>query len=771
MGLLIVKPKSGEKAYAIAAETFRDMYERVTGISLPIVTEDDGVSDLILIGSDAVSDSVMELYLGGKTPAFGIRYGTDDYCIRSHEENERTMLILAGGRGRSTLYAVYDYFERVGGCHYFWDGDVIPHAESLRLTGLDVLESPRFEYRGLRYFAHRGLWRFQAEHWSLDDWKREIDWMVKRRLNFFMLRIGMDDLWQRTFPRDVPYPNPNETNDGKIGYNDRSPFWPLEYRGMLRQTLLSYAIERDLMHPEDCGTMSHWYSPAPTEFLEAEKPDFLTQTTTSYNNAQTLVWDIRKGRNMELYMKLTEGYVREYNPTASLFHTIGLAERRMSEDRAENMRMKFFAYRKIAQSLREKYPNSKLMLAGWDFFFSWTPEEVRMLLHELDPERTMILDYTAESDDPDNCFLNWGYVGKFPWIFGLFHAYEAESSLRGPYDRTDKRLRAAVDDPNCHGMVLWPELSHSDPLVLEYLTENAWSPLKMSIEQLTERYCHRRYGTLAETMNRAWQEALPLIKACDWGGNTAKKDGDPDSEKYITQWGVHRELWTDMRRTYSIMKNRHVMRHYVYKLNLYALQNKNAAETLRILAALPHEAWQNDFIRRDAVDLARTMVGRFMNYAVMKAAVLKFYKREDEIAPLRKTFEALQELLIPILGFHDDFSMTATLEKIAETCPINANFEMTLKRNLVNPYCRQYAYEPCKYLFHKDMTELFDYFENKNAPLPTKEEYDAASDAYLEVFFATPLASMRPCDDIPFTKALLTAANQLDDMDISVSVE
>ena len=26
----------------------------------------------------------------------------------------------------------------------------------------------------LRYFAHRGLKRFQAEHWSLADWQREI---------------------------------------------------------------------------------------------------------------------------------------------------------------------------------------------------------------------------------------------------------------------------------------------------------------------------------------------------------------------------------------------------------------------------------------------------------------------------------------------------------------------------------------------------------------------------------------------------------------------
>jgi hypothetical protein len=67
---------------------------------------------------------------------------------------------------------------------------------------IDISESPRFDYRGLRYFAHRSLHRFHAEHWSFEDWKREIDWCMKKRLNLMMLRIGQDDLFQKAFPKD-----------------------------------------------------------------------------------------------------------------------------------------------------------------------------------------------------------------------------------------------------------------------------------------------------------------------------------------------------------------------------------------------------------------------------------------------------------------------------------------------------------------------------------------------------------------------------------------
>ena len=69
MSILIIKPHTGEIAYEKAAEAFQDMYQKVTGISLPVATEDDGVSDLVLIGSDAVNDIALELFFSKGTKA------------------------------------------------------------------------------------------------------------------------------------------------------------------------------------------------------------------------------------------------------------------------------------------------------------------------------------------------------------------------------------------------------------------------------------------------------------------------------------------------------------------------------------------------------------------------------------------------------------------------------------------------------------------------------------------------------------------------------
>ena len=164
--------------------------------------------------------------------------GRDAYSIVSGDA-----VTIIGSNTRSVWYGLYDLLERRGGCHWFWDGDVVPKRDAIDFSNLNVHEEARFEYRGLRYFAHRGLTRFQAEHWGPEDWKKEIDWILKRRLNVFMLRIGQDDLFQRTFPDACAYPDPSKPQPGAgTGYNDRSLFWSLQFRGKLRDDLQKYGF-------------------------------------------------------------------------------------------------------------------------------------------------------------------------------------------------------------------------------------------------------------------------------------------------------------------------------------------------------------------------------------------------------------------------------------------------------------------------------------------------------------------------------------------------
>ena len=162
-------------------------------------------------------------------------------------------------------------------------------------------------------------------------------------------------------------------------YDDRTLFWPLEYRGELRKKVLAYGRSRGLLQPEDCGTMTHWYSRTPESFLEHYNPDFVPQSNNNYKERSGLVWDIRQEQNMENYFALTEAHIQNYGD-GQIFHTIGLAERRCYADREKNHQLKLYTYRRIINKLREKYPHAPLLIASWDFVSTWTHDEVKSLI-------------------------------------------------------------------------------------------------------------------------------------------------------------------------------------------------------------------------------------------------------------------------------------------------------------------------------------------------------------------------------------------------------
>ncbi|MDD3587165.1 MAG: alpha-N-acetylglucosaminidase TIM-barrel domain-containing protein [Thermoguttaceae bacterium] len=734
----ILKPANALRVYDIAAAELQKYYEQATGKKLPIVTEDPGKGDLIVIGSDAVNRFSRKAIENKWIGSFQLRTVADDYRLLSARDGQngtRNFLFLVGGRGRATLYAVYHFLELRAGCVWFWDGDVVPKKDTIDITGLDITESPRFEYRGLRYFAHRGLTRFQAEHWGPKDWEREIDWICKKRLNMFMLRIGHDDIFQKAFPDIVSYPDPEKPLPEAIerSYDDRNLFWSLQYRGELRKHILSYAFDRDLMHPEDFGTMSHWYARTPVSFLKKIKPTFVPQYTSGYGEETGLVWDIREDKYLDLYFKLTETHVREYG-RPELFHTIGIAERRCYRDRADNLEMKLYSYRRLLNKVHEKYPTAPVLLAGWDFYHSWSNDEMPLLIKELDPKNTIILDYTSDGDSDRN-FTNWGVVGKFPYIFGIFEAFESSTDIRGDYPLIEKRISVAEPDPYCKGYIFWPECSHADIFMLDYFPANAWDPKQVSTEGLLEKFCKVRYNANADAMQKIWSEFLPISYVGNWHHY---------GERFFFQFVLSHRIWD------KTTKNPNF---WVPVRERYQPVIARAPEVFKMLAELPYDE-KDMFLRRDAIDVARTTANHVMSWAYVRLydAVNEWIAGRVSDAELRKLVNSvipMAEAFRDLLALHDDYSLYASLERLKTIAPVNSNFEKTLLGNAANGYCRSYVYEffdnyyiPTIQVFVSLVNERLDK-KDKSQWLRPKDFLERQNKVY-DTLYTKKLADMAP---------------------------
>ncbi len=743
----VVVPPSGEKAYAIAGETFGELWEKVTG-TRPAVKKTEAslpAGDVVLIGSDAVQPVTHELIRDGALEGLGLVYGGDGYCIRSVPRDGRQIVIVAGGSGRSTLYAVYDFFRRQAGAEYFWDGDVIPRHDTIALAGIDVQEEPRFEYRGLRYFAHRGLHRFQAEHWDLVDWQREIDWLVKKRFNLWMLRTGIDDLFQRAFP-DVPYPptdGPDPDAQPRL-YNDRTSFWALKYRGELRKQVLQYARDRGLVHPEDTGTITHWYSHTPSAFYRT-RPDFpvLGDEKSGYTLATQKVWDIEDDEAWDAYWKLTETHIREFGQPR-MFHTIGLAERKYGKTARENLQRKLFCYRKIQQRLREHYPDAPLLVASWDFNW-WKNEDVARLLDELDPRRTIILDYLADCPSKKS-YRDGGMFGRFPWIFGIFASFACNSDIHEDYAILAPRLREAAGDRQCVGLVTWPEISHNDTFLLEYLADNSWQPERLELSEATPRYCKTRYpAELASPMESLWDAFFPLSQTFHW--DNSWRCWDPQ----------YRVLTSRFLNTLTAKQLKSLDADYARMLPVL----KGSPKVLQGLAGLSEKWYEDPLWRRDAIDMGRTTAGRALYFAmVLGAQRMEAWRNgkadADQVRRMAELSQDVLGTLSDIVAQSDDFSMEASLRRLGDAKEINGvaptvnpHAEQTLKGNAENDYCRSQHYELVEHVYRPELAAYWAWVlkrieSDDRAEWRRPDEFAGQEKVIVDRFYETPLAQMAP---------------------------
>lgn len=691
--VVLIGASENTPAYKIAADEFIKYYKAVTGGSVIKGEKDDGKSNLVLLGNLATNKEVARLTLSGEILEQKVRTGTDDYAIKIFDNGGRKILLLQGGSARSTLYAVYSYFELLG-CAWFWDGDVISALDekSVWEKQFDLVKKERFAYRGMRYFAHRGCKRFQAETWGIDDWKREIDYLTKRKMNTFMLRIGQDDLFQKAFPEDVDYPDeesmmdlcyPNSPNYG--GYDDRRLFWPLKFRGELRKKVLSYAFDRGFIHPEDCGTMTHWYSMTPRDFIKNKRPEFYNDSHYGQRD-EGKVWDVSKDRNVEFYNTLTKTHIREYG-RAQVFHTIGFAERTFGDDRQKNFMMKKFVYDRFLDSLARDYPNCPTFLASWDFWLSYKSEEVAKMLSTFNKDKVIMFDYTSDSPYQNN-FTSWNVVNNFPYVFGMFGAYLSYNDCLGYYSLTEERMKIAKKDEYCKGMVLWPELSHSDTLMQEFFAVNAYGEEVVSVREVIKELCDKRYGEYGGEMNEIWNSALPVIELMHW---TMRNDPYWNTEYY----------WYDLKMRYVpfVMsgKDRDKLADGL-DIDAAKLALTKAVECLRKAADLIEKVNDDEFIKRDITDIARTVIGRYLNVALILQAECVYEHRlnggeEEKIKYYSDISLDMIYSVKDVLATSSEFSLYSTLKDLEKTHPVYSGFERTLKDNTEHPYCRTSVYE------------------------------------------------------------------------------
>jgi hypothetical protein len=504
------------------------------------------------------------------------------------------------------------------------------------------------------------------------------------------------------------------------------------------------------VHPEDTGTITHWYSHTPSSFYKSH-PNFpvIRDQKTGYTAASHAIWDIEAEVTWDTYWKLTETHIREYG-CPRMFHTIGMAERTFGKDPRDNLQRKQFVYRKTQQEMRERYPDAPLLVASWDFLW-WRDPDVVALMDQFDAKRTLVLQYTADLANKDTSAA-WGIANRFPWIFGIFHSFARNSDIHEDYATLSRRLREAAADPQCQGLVMWSEISHSDTFLLEYLADNSWQPVRLGADKAADRFCQTRYpAELCRAMRPMWADMLEISQTVNW----SCWDG---TDTRSTCW---MEPQFRMLASGPAALSPAKLKAYAAEYQRLRPSLDRAPGLLKGLAALAPKAYADELWRRDALDMARTVANRALFVTMTGAGQqMEAWRTEKgDAARVRRLAELNRRLLAAlgdVLAQSDDFSMDASMRRMARAEPLggvkptlNPHTEQTLKGNAECEYCRSHHYELVRGAYEPETAALWKWVSTRldgkdRGPWRRPKEFTAQGKSIEDQFYATPLARLAP---------------------------
>jgi len=193
----------GERATAAerrAAEEFERYVREISGTALAIrrvvAGEPLPPGDAVLIGRAETHSVVADLVGNGLVALSSTDPGLDGYVMSPVQVDDGQYLVLGGSADRSALYAVYDFLQRFAGVGYFEDGDYVPPARAVSMPWYEVRERPRFPVRQILQGCAVG---YTTKWWGLEDWRREVDWAVKKRYNVVCLAMGHEAVWKDVY--------------------------------------------------------------------------------------------------------------------------------------------------------------------------------------------------------------------------------------------------------------------------------------------------------------------------------------------------------------------------------------------------------------------------------------------------------------------------------------------------------------------------------------------------------------------------------------------
>jgi len=511
---------SRDSAETAAAEELKCFVERITKARPQFAAEESAASlgngaTQFLLGRTAANAAFIA---SGKIedPA---QKNPDAYVVRSVLAGGNPAVAFLGGTGIATLYAVYHYLEKVCGCGFYWDGDHVPHRETIPAEDVNISAQPYFRERMCMNLT---IYWYSAPWWEWEDWKAYIDWALKARLNILSLwdTPGEDVAWKKAWKRmgvevsDSSYSGPPYGIFAPIKYGVRPPLseaWR-EGQSALNKQIIQYARARGMraLAPAVPGI-------CPPEYVLAHPEARTFELFWSHLPKQKYLHPLSPE-----YHEVGKAFLEEYNSLYGSDHFYWL-ENYLECDVEGPEEVQIDVRREIAGAnfrvMDEVDPQGVGIYSAWTFLNRpqyWTPQLIQASLERMPADRVRVLDQWAEMV-PEH--KRTDYFNGRPWHFGVLYSFGGNTNLHGNMRFIEKQFHSVVDDPRanqCAGFYPNEETIRHNYFYYQFICRLGWNPKEVDLRSFTRDYARERYSEMAApVMAGVLEELLASIYGSD----------------------------------------------------------------------------------------------------------------------------------------------------------------------------------------------------------------------------------------------------------------
>ena len=262
--------------------------------------------------------------------------------------------------------------------------------------------------------------------------------------------------------------------------------------------------------------------------------------------------------------------------------------------------------------------------------------------------------------------------------------------------------------------------------------------------EVLDELCASRYGEHAALMKAAWKAAISASCLRAWGGNYGK---------FIAGQGF------DAKPAPSTIQ-------------AWRGPVKEAEAVFGLLARVP---WEDEFIKRDSIDIARTVLDRVIALRMMelcrdiaawrKGGTTASVQQQDIVARAEK-IAALCDKMADLLALHTDYSIWESYQRLDAVEKIqNPDFSKTLFENASCPYCRSHQYELARHWYAARARKMAERLATAVAAGGRKAKFSDNAEQERLALKAKPLESLKPTlprTEVNFRKVLREVQELLD---------